>query len=72
MKSQAKRARRARRQSRSDRFGQAPRIEVVADDETLTPFGGSAVLGELVRRLELVPALDLAIETDSASSPGVN
>jgi hypothetical protein len=63
VKSQAKRARRARRQSRSDRFGQAPRIEVVADDQTLTPFGGSAVVGELVRRLELIPALDRAIET---------
>ena len=63
VKSQAKRQRRARRRSRSDRFGQAPRIEVVADEETLTPFGGSAVLGELVRRLELIPALDRAIET---------
>jgi Transposase DDE domain group 1 len=61
--SQAKRARRARRQSKSDRFGQAPRIEVVADDASLTPFGGSAVVGELVRRLELIPALDRAIET---------
>jgi hypothetical protein len=29
----------------------------------LTPFGGSAVVGELVRRLELIPALDRAIET---------
>jgi hypothetical protein len=63
VKSQAKRARRARRQSKSDRFGQAPRIEVVADDASLTPFGGSAVVGELVRRLELIPALDRAIET---------
>jgi Transposase DDE domain group 1 len=63
VKSQAKRARRARRQSKSDRFGQAPRIEVVADDASLTPFGGSAVVGELVRRLELVAALDRAIET---------
>jgi hypothetical protein len=63
VKSQAKRARRARRRSRSDRFGQAPRIEVVADDPSLTPFGGAAVVGELVRRLELIPALDRAIET---------
>ena len=63
VKSQAKRARRARRQSKSDRFGQAPRIEIVADDPSLTPFGGSAVLGELVRGLELIPALDRAIET---------
>ena len=37
--------------------------EVVADDPSLTPFGGSAVVGELVRRLELIPALDRAIET---------
>ena len=63
VKTEAKRQRRARRQSKSDRFGQAPRIEVVADDETLTPVGGSAVVGELVRRLELIPALDRAIET---------
>jgi hypothetical protein len=61
--SQAKRERRVRRSSRGDRFGQAPRIEVVADDRSLTPFGGSAVVGELVRRLELIPALDRAIET---------
>ena len=63
VRSQAKRQRRARRSSKRDRFGQAPRIEVVADDRSLTPFGGSAVVGELVRRLELIPALDRAIET---------
>jgi Transposase DDE domain group 1 len=63
VKSQPKRRKRARRQSNGDRFGQAPRIEVVADDETLTPFGGSAVVGELLRRLELIPALDRAIES---------
>jgi hypothetical protein len=62
VKSQAKR-RRARRTSPRDRFGQAPRIEFVADDTGLTPFAGSAVVGELVRRLELIPALDRAIET---------
>ena len=60
--SQAKR-RRAKRRSPRDRFWQAPRIEVVADDRSLTPFGGSAVVGELVRRLELISALDRAIET---------
>lgn len=38
-------------------------VEIVADDPTLTPFGGSAVIGELVRRLELIPVLDRAIET---------
>lgn len=62
VKSQAKRTR-ARRTSPSDRFGQAPKIEIVADDPSLTPFGGSAVVGELVRRLELIPALDRAIDT---------
>jgi hypothetical protein len=40
---------------------QLPKLEIVADEETLTPFGGSAVVGELVRRLELIPALDRAI-----------
>ena len=63
MKSRANRARRARRQSKGDRFGQVPRVEIVADDPSLTPFGGPAVVGELVRRLELIPALDRAIET---------
>lgn len=42
--------------------GALPKLEIVADEQTLTPFGGTAVLGELVRRLELVPALDRAIE----------
>jgi hypothetical protein len=63
VKSQAKRQRRAKRRSHGNRFGQAQRIEIVADDRSLTPFGGSAVVGELVRRLELIPALDRAIET---------
>lgn len=40
---------------------QLPRLEVVADEQTLTPFGGSAIVGELVRRLGLIPALDRAI-----------
>ncbi len=52
-----RRGRRSRRPS-----SQLPKVEIVADEETLTPFGGSAVLGELVRRLELIPALDRAIE----------
>jgi hypothetical protein len=63
VKSQAGRQRRVKRHGHRDRFGQAPRVEVVADEKTLTPFGGSAVVGELVRRLELIPALDRAIET---------
>jgi hypothetical protein len=52
---------------RSDRHsrhrgGQLSKLEIVAEEQTLTPFGGTAVVGELVRRLELVPALDRAIE----------
>lgn len=46
----------------SSRVAQVPRLEIVADEETLTPFGGLAVVGELVRRLGLIPALDVAIE----------
>jgi hypothetical protein len=51
--------RRSDRQSRR-RGGQLSKLEIVADEQTLTPFGGTAVVGELVRRLELVPALDRA------------
>jgi hypothetical protein len=47
VKLQAKRARRGQPQSRSGRFGRAPRIEVVADDASLTPFAGSAGSGSL-------------------------
>ena len=56
-----KEKRRAGRRARRGRRA-LPKLEIVADEETLTPFGGSAVLGELVRRLELIPALDRAIE----------
>jgi Transposase DDE domain group 1 len=56
------RAERGRGGRSGTRFDQAPRIEIVADDPTLTPFAGSAVVGELVRRLGLIPALDRAIE----------
>lgn len=59
--SEAKRGRRARRVARG-RFDQVRRVEIVADDPSLTPFGGSAVVGELARRLGLVPALDRAID----------
>jgi hypothetical protein len=60
--SEAKRKRRAQRVARG-RFDRVPRVEIVADEGTLTPFGGAAVVGEVVRRLELIPALDRAIET---------
>ena len=57
-----RRAERGRGGRSRTRFDQAPRIEIVADDPTLTPFAGSAVVGELVRRLGLIPSLDRAIE----------
>jgi Transposase DDE domain group 1 len=56
-------ARRVAERAREGRFRQAPRLVIRADEATLTPFGGGAVLGELVRRIELIPALDAAIET---------
>jgi hypothetical protein len=58
-----RRARRVAERAREGRFRQVSRVEIRADEETLTPFGGSAVVGELVRRIELIPALDAAIET---------
>ena len=42
--------------------GQRPPLRIVADDTTLTPYGGGAVVGELCRRLGLVEGLDRAIE----------
>ena len=58
-----RRARRVAGRAREGRFRQTPRVVIRADESTLTPFGGGAVLGELVRRIELIPALDAAIET---------
>jgi Transposase DDE domain group 1 len=58
-----RRAGRVAERAREGRFRQVPRVEIRADERSLTPFGGSAVLGELVRRIELIPALDAAIET---------
>jgi hypothetical protein len=58
-----RRAGRAAERAREGRFRQVPRVEIRADEQSLTPFGGSAVVGELVRRIELIPALDAAIET---------
>ena len=42
--------------------GQRPPLRIVADDATLTPYGGSAVVGELCRRLGLVAGLDRATD----------
>lgn len=39
-----------------------PPLRIVADDATLTPYGGGAVVGELCRRLGLVTGLDRAID----------
>jgi Transposase DDE domain group 1 len=41
---------------------QRPPLRIVADDATLTPFGGAAVVGEVCRRLGLVAGLDRAID----------
>jgi hypothetical protein len=41
---------------------QRPPLRIVADDATLTPYGGGAVVGELCRRLGLVAGLDRAID----------
>jgi Transposase DDE domain group 1 len=40
------------------RDSRSGRIEIRADDETLTPYAGLAVTGQLVRALRLVPLLD--------------
>jgi len=58
-----RRAGRVAGRAREGRFRQLPRVEIRADEPALTPFGGSAVLGELIRRIELIPTLDAAIET---------
>jgi hypothetical protein len=41
---------------------QRPPLRIVADDTTLTPYGGSAVVGELCRRLGLVAGLERAVD----------
>jgi Transposase DDE domain group 1 len=41
---------------------QRPPLRIVADEPTLTPYGGGAVVGELCRRLRLVEGLDRAID----------
>lgn len=46
-----------------------PPIRIVADERTLTPYGGSAVVGELARRLGLVAGLDRAIANAARARP---
>ena len=53
--------RRTRKVKATGAQSQRPPVVIVADDETLTPYAGSAVAGELCRRLGLVAALDRAI-----------
>jgi hypothetical protein len=49
--------------------GQRPPLRIVADDTTLTPYGGGVVVGELCRRLGLVEGLDRAIEGVTRARP---
>ena len=46
-----------------------PPLRIVADDTTLTPYGGAAVVGELCRRLGLVEGLDRAIDGVARARP---
>ncbi len=46
-----------------------PPLRIVADDTTLTPYGGSAVVGELCRGLGLIEGLDRAIDGVAARGP---
>lgn len=46
-----------------------PPLRIVADDTTLTPYGGGAVVGELCRRLGLVAGLDRAIDGVTRARP---
>jgi hypothetical protein len=48
---------------------QRPPHRIVADDTTLTPYGGSVVLGELCRRLGLVAGLGRAIDGGTRARP---
>lgn len=54
----------AQRRTRKVKATPTPRppLRIVADDKTLTPYARSAVVGEMCRRLDLVAALDRAIE----------
>lgn len=49
--------------------GRVGRVEVVADDERLTPFGGLLVTGEIARRLALVERLDERIAAVGRGRP---
>ena len=48
---------------------QRPPLRIVADDATLTPYGGSAVVGELCRRLGVVEGLDRAVDGVTRARP---
>ncbi len=61
--SQLRSARRAtqRVKAKAAASAQRPPLRIVADETTLTPYGGGAVVGELCRRLGLVAGLDRAM-----------
>jgi hypothetical protein len=65
----AKARRRVAERAREGRFRRVPRLVIRAHESSLTPSGGGAVLGELVRQIELI-ALDAAIETAPRIGPG--
>jgi Transposase DDE domain group 1 len=48
---------------------QRPPLRIVADDTTLTPYGGSVVVGELCRRLGLVAGLERALDGVTRARP---
>ena len=48
---------------------QRPPLRIIADDNTLTPYGGTVVVGELCRRLGLVEGLDRAIDGVTRARP---
>lgn len=45
------------------------RLEIRADDPSLTPFAGLAVTGELVRSLRLVELIDAEIAAEARVAP---
>ncbi len=45
------------------------RLEIRADDPSLTPFAGLAVSGELVRSLRLVELIDAEIAAEGRVAP---
>lgn len=59
--SEMRAAERRTRRVKAAGSAQRPPLRIVADDASLTPYAGSAVVGELCRRLGLVAAVDRAV-----------